>query len=221
MERIEFLPVSYKPKEEILARGASKTQEIVSESKKYGYNYFDGSRSYGYGGYKYDGRWRAVARKMIDHYGLKPGMKVLDIGCAKGFLVKDFMIECPGLEAFGLDISDYALKHCEKEVVGRLGQGTAEVLNYPDDSFDFVVSLNTLHNLDRVCVVDALREISRVSKGNSFVQVDAYYTPEDKKLFEAWVLTANYHDYPEGWFEVFKDAGYKGDYDWTVLKANV
>src|SRR3546814_9383232 len=71
-------------------------------------------------GYRYDGRWVPIAEDMIAHFGLKPGMRVLDVGAAKGFLVKDFMIACPGLEAFGLDVSRYALDHCEPEVVGRL-----------------------------------------------------------------------------------------------------
>ena len=96
--------------------------------------YWDGPREYGYGGYRYDGRWRPVARDIIAHFGLKPGMRVLDVGCGKGFLVKDLMLECPGLEAFGLDISHYALMHCEPEVVGRLHLGSAESLPFPDGS---------------------------------------------------------------------------------------
>ncbi len=219
MERIQFLPVPRKTREEIRERFKSKTPDIIEESKKYGFNYFDGDRKYGYGGYRYDGRWVAVAKAMIKHYNLKPGMRILDIGCAKGFLVKDFMISCPGIESFGLDISSYALKHCEPEVVGRLHLGSADSLPFPDNSFDFVVSLNALHNFTQEGVVRVFSELARVCRGSSFVQVDAYETPEEKEVFGEWVLTAEYHDYPEGWFDVFKKAGYKGDYDWTIMKV--
>src|SRR5207248_11250537 len=78
-------------------------------SKKFGKDYFDGDRRYGYGGYKYDGRWRPFAEKLIAHYGLKPGDKVLDVGCAKGFVVYDFMQALLGLEAAGIGVSDDAV----------------------------------------------------------------------------------------------------------------
>src|SRR3990167_6909976 len=179
--------------------------------------YFDGPRDYGYGGYRYDGRWIPVAQNMVEHFGLKSGDRVLDIGCAKGFLVKDLLKVCPGLEVFGLDISEYALKNCEPEVVGRLHKGSADDLPFPDQSFDAVISLNTIHNFQREGVRRALQEITRVSRGGAFIQVDSYRTPEEKKLFESWVLTAEFHDYPEGWVQLFNEAGYRGDYYWTIL----
>jgi ubiquinone/menaquinone biosynthesis C-methylase UbiE len=144
-------------------------------------------------------------------------MRVLDVGCGKGFLVKDLMLECPGLEAFGLDISLYALKNCEKEVVGRLHLGTAEKMPFPDGGFDCVLSLNTIHNFPRARAVTAMKEIQRLSSGRAFVQVDSYHTPEQKTIFESWVLTAEFHDYPSGWIKVFEEAGYQGDYCWTII----
>jgi ubiquinone/menaquinone biosynthesis C-methylase UbiE len=145
-------------------------------------------------------------------------MRVLDVGCAKGFLVKDLMLACPGLEAFGLDISPYALMHCEADVIGRLHLGTAERLAFPDRSFDCVLSLNTVHNFQRPRAVKVMQEIQRVSGGRAFVQVDSYHTPEQKEIFESWVLTAEFHDYPQGWISLFKEAGYTGDYDWTIIE---
>ncbi len=158
-----------------------------------------------------------MAEDIIRHFGLNAGDRILDIGCAKGFLVKDLMRACPGLEAFGSDISEYALMRCEKEVAGRLYLGTATRLPFPDNSFDAVVSINTIHNLDRSGVVMALREIERLAPGRAFVQVDSYHTPEQRGLFMRWVLTAKFHDYPQGWVGVFEEAGYTGDWDWTVL----
>src|SRR6185436_8032635 len=72
-----------------------------------GKEYFDGTREQGYGGYRYDGRWLPIAEDIVRHFGLSAGDRVLDVGCGKGFLVKDLMKVCPGLEAFGIDISEY------------------------------------------------------------------------------------------------------------------
>lgn len=205
-------------KRNIQTRLEAKDPEIISTAKMFGEKYWDGPREYGYGGYFYDGRWRPVARDIISYFNLKSGMRVLDVGCGKGFLVKDLMLECPGLEVFGLDISEYALKHAEPEVIGRLHFGSADILCFPDKSFDCVLSINTIHNLPRAGVVKALREIQRISRGNSYIQVDSYKTPEQKKVFENWVLTAEFHDYPEGWMKVFKEAGYEGNFAWTIIE---
>lgn len=206
-------------KRDLAQRHAAQSPENVSIAKKYGQQYFDGPREVGYGGYRYDGRWIPIAEDIVRHFGLKAGDRVLDVGCAKGFLVKDLMNVCPGLEVFGLDISEYALMHCEREVVGRLHLGSAEKLPFPDRSFSAVISINTLHNLTRPDVIRALREIERLAPGRGFVQVDAYHTVEQRELFMKWVLTAVFHDYPGGWMEVFREAEYTGDWYWTVLEG--
>jgi ubiquinone/menaquinone biosynthesis C-methylase UbiE len=218
MPQLDLLRALPKAKRNIQKRAEAKDPAVVAAAKEYGEMYWDGPREYGYGGYRYDGRWRPVARDIIAQYGLKPGMRVLDVGCGKGFLVKDLMLECPGLEAFGLDVSHYALMHCPPEVVGRLQFGSAESLPFPDASFDCVISLNTIHNLPRPQAVTAMREIQRLSGGRAFVQVDSYLTPTQKEIFESWVLTAEFHDYPDGWLKVFEEAGYTGDYDWTIIE---
>jgi ubiquinone/menaquinone biosynthesis C-methylase UbiE len=218
MAEVDLLRSLPRTKRNVTQRGQAKTPEVIAASREYGELYFDGPRDYGYGGYRYDGRWVPVAKDIVAHFGLTPGMRVLDVGCAKGFLVKDFMLACPGLEAFGLDISHYALMHCEKEVVGRLHLGSGDALPFPDASFDCVISLNTVHNFDREGAIRALREIQRVTKGPAFVQVDSYRTPEQKDLFESWVLTAKFHDYPQGWVALFAEAGYSGDYYWTIVE---
>jgi ubiquinone/menaquinone biosynthesis C-methylase UbiE len=218
MPEIDLLRALPRTKRNIQKRKEAKDPAVVAISKQYGEMYFDGPRDYGYGGYRYDGRWLPVARDIIGHFGLKPGMRVLDVGCAKGFLVKDLMLACPGLEAFGLDISYYAIMHGEPEVIGRLHLGTAEKLVFPDHSFDCVLCLNTVHNFPRPRAIKVMQEIERVSGGHAFVQVDSYHTPEQKEIFESWVLTAEFYDYPQGWIELFEEAGYTGDYDWTIIE---
>jgi SAM-dependent methyltransferase len=206
-------------KRNVGARAMAKTPERVGAACQFGELYFDGPREFGYGGYRYDGRWIPVARDIVQHFGLKAGDRILDVGCAKGFLVKDLINVCPGLEAFGLDVSEYALIHCDEDVVGRLHLGNATHLPFPDGSFDAVISINTIHNLDAENVVVALREIERLAPGRAFIQVDAYHTEAQRELFMQWVLTAKYHGYPEGWRSLFKQAGYTGDWYWTVLEG--
>lgn len=219
MAEVDLLRRYPRSKRNVAKRSHAKTDEHIRISREYGQMYFDGPREYGYGGYRYDGRWVPVADDMIGHFGLKPGMRVLDVGCAKGFLVKDFMRACPGLEAFGLDISEYALMHCEPETVGRLHLGNCTKLPFPDASFDAVISINTLHNLDRPRVIAALREIMRVTReARAYVQLDSYRNEAEKALFLDWVLTAETHDFPDGWLALFREAGYTGDYYWTVVE---
>lgn len=218
MAEINLLRRYPSAKRDVKRRNQGKSDDVIRISRQFGPEYFDGPREYGYGGYRYDGRWVPIAEDMIAHWGLRPGMRVLDVGCAKGFLVKDFMKACPGLEAFGLDISEYAVMRAEPETIGRLHVGNARRLPFPDESFDAVVCINTLHNLKHDECVQALREIQRVAKaGRSYVQVDSYRTAEERDIFLDWALTPYTHDYPDGWRRLFDEAGYTGDYYWTYV----
>ncbi len=216
MAEIELLRSLPKGKRNVKARENAKTDEHVRISREYGEMYFDGPREYGYGGYRYDGRWQPVAKDIVEHFGLKPGDRVLDVGCAKGFLVKDLL--ALGINAYGLDISHFGLTHCEPEVIGRLHLGSADSLPFPDGSFAAVLSLNTIHNLPRDRCKIALQEMQRLAPGKGFVQVDSFRTPEQKEVFESWVLTARFYDYPEGWKSLFNEAGYTGDWYWTIIE---
>jgi len=217
MAEINLLARLPQTKRNIAKRQEAQTPENIAISRQYGEAYFDGPRELGYGGYRYDGRWIPIAEDIVRHFGLSSGDRILDVGCAKGFLVKDLMTVCPGLEAFGLDISEYAIKHCPPEVAGRLFLGSAEVLPFADRSFSAVISLNTIHNLPRPDAVRAVREVERLAPGRGFIQVDSYRTSEQREIFLSWVLTAKFHDYPEGWLELFREAGYTGDWFWTIV----
>jgi ubiquinone/menaquinone biosynthesis C-methylase UbiE len=218
MAQVNLLRALPNPPRNVQKRASAKTPELLAASRQFGELYFDGPRVYGYGGYRYDGRWIPVARDIISHFGLEPGMRVLDVGCAKGFLVGDLMRVSPGLEVFGLDVSDYALRACEPGLVGRLHRGSCSDLPFGDHVFDLVISINTIHNLERPGVIRSLQEIVRVTKDQrAFVQVDSYHSEAERALFEEWVLTAKFHDFPEGWYRVFEEAGYRGDWDWTIL----
>jgi len=187
---------------------------------KFGKEYFDGTREEGYGGYIYDGRWVPVAKKIIKKWTLKPGSKVLDIGCAKGFLLEDLYRELPGIRLVGLDISVYA-----KSKANPMIRDLIEIfdcknpLPFRDNNFDAVFAINTLHNLSLEQCKNAIREIERVCPGRGFIQVDAYRTEAERAKFLDWMLTAKTFDTPEGWKKIFKECGYTGYYYWTIIES--
>ena len=86
-------------------------------AKQWSFDYWDGDRRICYGGYRYmPGRWAPVAQAMIDHYGIKAGDKILDIGCGKGFLLYEISLLVPGVEIHGIDISEYAIANAKEEI---------------------------------------------------------------------------------------------------------
>jgi ubiquinone/menaquinone biosynthesis C-methylase UbiE len=186
---------------------------------KFSKDYFDGNRNCGYGGYYYDGRWINVAKYIIKKYKLKKNAKVLDIGCAKGFLMHDLLkVSKNKIKVYGLDISSYAKSKAMPIVKKKIKIGNCKKLPFKDNFFDFVISINTIHNLNKEDCINALKEINRVSKGKSFIQVDSYTNKREYKKFLEWMLTAKTFLTPKKWKEIFKKANYNGDYYWTILK---
>ena len=186
--------------------------ESAKVAKQYGADYWDGDRRFGYGGYKYDGRWRVVAEDMAKHYGIKPGDRILDVGCGKGHLLYEFTQVVPGVEIAGLDVSSYAIEHAKEEVKPFLHQGSAVKLPFPDHHFDFVVSLGALHNLYNYELWDALRELERVGKSHKYLMVESYRSEEEKANLLYWQLTCESFYTPKEWEWFFGQAGYTGDY---------
>lgn len=184
-------------------------------ARKFGQEYFDGDRLTGYGGYNYHPRfWRDTALRFKDHYGLKDGSRVLDVGCAKGFMIYDFKLATPGLEIEGVDISTYAKEHAKPEVADLITVANAKELPFESNSFDLIISINTLHNLELQDCKIALKEIERVSRGNSFVVNDAWRNEREKKAMLDWNLTALTYMHVDHWIDLFREVGYSGDYHW-------
>jgi protein-L-isoaspartate(D-aspartate) O-methyltransferase len=188
-------------------------------AKQWGYDYWDGDRRINYGGYRYlEGRWEKVARAMVDHYDLPERPRILDIGCGKGFLLFDFLKLLPEAEIHGLDISDYALANSKEEIRDRLVLGNATQLPWPDDYFDLVISITTLHNLHNYDLDKALREMERVGKGNKYLCVEAYRTEEEKTNLLYWQVTCEAFCTPEEWQWWFQQTGYTGDYSFIYFE---
>lgn len=186
--------------------------ESATVAKQYGADYWDGDRRFGYGGYRYDGRWRVVAEDMAKHYGLKAGDRILDVGCGKGHLLYEFTQVVPGVEVAGLDISTHAIENAEEHVKPFLRQGNAVSLPFRDHDFDYVVSLGTLHNLYNYELWAALKEIERVGRDHKYVMVESYRNEEEKANLLYWQLTCESFYTPKEWEWFFEQAGYKGDY---------
>ena len=192
--------------------------ECAEIAKQWGFDYWDGERKYGYGGYNYDGRWRPVAEAMAKHYGIKSGDRILDVGCGKGFLLYELTQVVPGVEVTGLDISQYAVENAKEEIRPFLEIGTAEKLPFEDSSFDFVVSLGALHNLLIHELHPALKEIGRVGRGESYIMVEAYRNEREKVNLLYWQLTCGTFFTPQEWCWLFDQTGYSGDFGFIYFE---
>jgi len=223
MAYIDFLSVVHKSTQrDYLGRvndpdyPKAKAAELA---KQWGYDYWDGDRRINYGGYRYmPGRWEKVARMMAEHYGIKPGDKILDVGCGKGFLLHDFTLVVPGVEVYGIDVSSYAIENAKEEVKDRLKVGNARELPFPDKHFDFVYSINTLHNLHNYELDKALREMERVGKKNKYICVESYRNEVEKANLLYWQVTCEAFCTPEEWEWWFRQTGYTGDHSFIYFE---
>ena len=220
MASIDFLSSVHKrTKRDYLARvNEFPKAEAAKVAKQFGFDYWDGDRKVGYGGYTYDGRWRAVADAMAGHYELKPGDSILDVGCGKAFLLYDFTQSVPGVKVCGIDISQYAISHAKEEVRPLLQVANATQLPFDDNSFDLVISVTTLHNLYCFDLDRALREIERVSRKYKYTVVESYRNEEEKANLLYWQLTCESFYTPEEWQWWFARCGYTGDYSFTYFE---
>ena len=197
---------------------ADDKAECAKTAKLYGYDYWDGDRKYGYGGYHYDGRWRGVAERIAKHYQLKPGQKVLDVGCGKAYLLYELTQVVPGLIVKGIDLSEYALSHAKDEIKQNLEYGRAQELPYQDHEFDLVISLTTLHNLKVYELKKAIQEIERVSKGNSYIMVESFRNDREEVNMLYWQLTCASYYSVEEWEWLYQKWGYTGDYSFMFFE---
>lgn len=223
MAYVDFLsPLHKATQRDYLARvndGEYPKSKAAELAKQWGYDYWDGDRRICYGGYRYmEGRWEKVARMMVEHYGLKPGDKILDIGCGKGYLLYDFTKVVDGLELHGIDISEYAIENSKPEITNRLQVGNATSLPWPDNYFDFVYSITTLHNLHNFDLDAALREMERVGKGNKYLCVESYRNEIEKANLLYWQVTCEAFCTPQEWEWWFKQTGYTGDHSFIYFE---
>ena len=216
-QEIDLLVNYPKTKRNVEERGAEKTEADRAIARRFGKEFFDGDRRHGYGGFNYAPRfWQPVVPTFQDYFHLKAGDSILDVGCAKGFMLFDFVSLIPGLKVRGVDVSEYAIENAKPEVRPHLSVANATELPFPDKSFDVVISINTIHNLEKNDLAKALREIQRVQRRGAFITVDAYRTPQEKERMYHWNLTAKTIMSVDEWVHFFKEVGYTGDYFWFI-----
>lgn len=221
MALIDFVGVLHtSTKRDYVARVTEHDKaECAAAAKRWGEEYWDGPRQYGYGGYRYDGRWRPVAEAMAAHYGLKAGDRVLDVGCGKAFLLYELTQAVPGLDVTGVDISRYGVENAKEEMRPFLREGLAQNLPFEDGSFDFVFSLNTLHNLYLPDLFQAVREIQRVGRSpKKYVLVESYRNEREKANLLYWQLTCEAFLTPDEWTWVYGQNGYDGDHGFIYFE---
>lgn len=216
MHEINFLNMHPAANRDYDKRAQSKTPETIRIAKEFGRDFFDGDRTCGYGGYRYDGRWKAVAQRMKNYYGLADNCTILDIGCAKGFLLHDFKELMPHCTVAGIDVSEYAIDNAMPSVKPFLKIASAETLPYGDKTFDLVISINSIHNLPEGFLRKALKEVERVSRGHSYITVDAWRNEQERENLYKWVLTAETMMHVDDWKKLFNEVGYTGDYWWFI-----
>ncbi len=192
--------------------------ECATVAKRFDRDYWDGERRYGYGGYRYDGRWRPVAERIAEHYGLQAGQRVLDVGCGMGHLLYELTQAVPGLSVAGLDLSEYAVAHAKEEIRPFVQVGHARSLPFDTASVDLVLSINTLHNLYVYDLFSALGELMRVSRRHQYLTVESYRTEAEKVNLLYWQLTCECFFTPDEWAWVYQQSGYTGDYGYIFFE---
>ncbi len=216
-QEVDLLVNYPRSKRNVEARGASKTEADRAIARRFGAEFFDGDRSHGYGGFHYNPKfWQPVIPTFQSHFGLTAASRVLDVGCAKGFMLHDMAESIPGITVKGVDISSYAIDNAIEDMKPHVQVADARELPFEDDSFDVVISINTVHNLGRDDCGRALGEIMRVSKGGAFITVDAYRDDDEKQRMLNWNLTAKTIMHVDEWISFFEEVGYTGDYYWFI-----
>jgi SAM-dependent methyltransferase len=212
-------PLHRATKRDYLARMVDDKVACMMKAKEYEFEYWDGDRRFGYGGYRYmDGRWKPVAQALIDTYGLEDGDKVLDVGCGKAHLLYEMKRLLPGLQVIGFDISQHGLADAKEEIRPYLFRYRAQdAYPFGDQHFDLVISLGCFHNLRIFELQTALREVERVGK-NKYIMLESYRNELEMFNLECWALTAESLFDTAEWIWLYDHFGYTGDYEFIYFE---
>ena len=220
MNSIDIMSSYHKStKRDYLSRMNDDKINCMKISKKYGKEYWDGARRYGYGGYKYiPGLWTNIAKKIIRYYNLSNTSNILDLGSGKAFLLHEIKLILPKIEVTGVDISDYAIKSSTDEIRPYLKIADARnKLPYKNKEFDLLLSLGLLHNFRLQELKFVLKEINRISK-SSYIMVESYRNEKELFNLQCWALTAQSFLDEKEWEWLYKEYNYMGDYEFIYFE---
>jgi len=204
---------------EYIKRMVDDKVDCMLKAKEYEFDYWDGSRRYGYGGYKYvPGRWKLVAELLIKNYNLNNNSSVLDVGCGKAFLLYEMKLLLPDLKISGFDISKHGIAQAKERInKGLFVHQAQKPYPFEDKQFDLVMSLGCLHNLKIFELGIALREIERVGK-QGYVMLESYRNEKELFNLQCWALTCeSFFDHKE-WAWIYNHFGYSGDYEFIYFE---
>lgn len=196
-------------------------RRIISEREKelaleFNYEYFDGPRRLGLGGYRYiEGFWSDVVEDFIAFYKLDKKSSLLDVGCGKGFTLFDFCKKIPEIRIRGLEFSNYCFNNALPIIRPHIDLGCCSSLPYESNTFDLAISIATIHNLDKFGVKRALKELMRVSK-HSYIKVNGYTNQNEKEKLNSWNLVAKTILHVEEWRDLFAEVGYDREWEFFV-----
>ncbi len=218
MQQLNIItPLHESTKRDCIGRMTDGKVHCMQVARRFDHLFWDGARRFGYGGYNYDGRYKPVAEKLIDQYGLEPWTRVLDVGCGKGFLLWEIYCLVQNCSVQGFDISHYAIENSKEEIKPALHVHDAgHYTSYRSGYFDLAISLGTLHNLTLPGLERALQEMTRVAD-KQYVMVESYRNEQELFNLQCWALTAEQFLRPEEWLWLFKQVGYKGDYEFIYF----
>ncbi|WP_320173215.1 class I SAM-dependent methyltransferase [Maridesulfovibrio sp.] len=210
-------PLHTSTKREYLQRMNDNKVDCMLKAKEYEFDYWDGDRRFGYGGYRYlEDYWTPVAEKLIETYGLEKGARILDVGCGKAFLL--FELHRLGMEVHGFDISRHGLEGAKEEIRKNLFiQRAEEPFPYDYNEFDLVISINSLHNLPVFNLKKALGEMVRVGR-NKYLCVESFRNEQELFNLQCWALTCESFFSKEEWEWLFTEFNYTGDYEFIYFE---
>ena len=207
------------PKEpRYVARGLRTIQNRIIASYR-DREFYDGDRNNGYGGFRYDGRWKIVAKRMAEEYRLTEKSSILQVGCEKGFLLHDFQALLPGVTVKGIEVSDYAIEHSLDTVRDHIQKAALTRFPFQEETFDLVIGLGVVYALNLADAIQCLKEIQRVTMRHSFITLGSYDSEEEFRMFRYWTLLGCTILSSADWIEVLKHAQYGGDYKFVSARS--